>query len=161
VAFALSIEPRIYYIESDDARLLGAGPFPRTFPPIDVPVGLFYRNSPFVRKWEVKSAEDGSLLISTRTEFSRFDYNIINKDGKVYVSTEKTPQTWSVSPVGDDMFNIKLPYEDKVLTWNGGEFDAVITFEAAEGLPNQKWYFFRYDRYDNYHHGSINRFCRQ
>ncbi|KAF9273020.1 hypothetical protein BGZ74_004941, partial [Mortierella antarctica] len=76
VALALSIEPGTYYIESDDGLLLSVGPVPLIYPPMDVPVRLFERGSPFVTKWEVKSAEDGGLLISTRSGIPQFDYSI-------------------------------------------------------------------------------------
>ncbi|KAF9321458.1 hypothetical protein BG006_002612, partial [Podila minutissima] len=109
----------------------------------------------------VKSAADGGLLISTRTDIPQFHYSFVNRHGAIYVSTtQKAPQIWSVSSVGGGQFDIKLPYEDKVFTSEEDSFPQV-TLQAAEGLPNQKWNFIRVDRDNNYHRGSINRFCRQ
>ncbi|KAG0361929.1 hypothetical protein BG005_007116, partial [Podila minutissima] len=150
VALALSIEPGTYYIESDDGLLLSVGPVPLIYPPPDVPVRLFERGSPFDSKWEVRSTEDGGLLISTRSSIPQFDYRIVNRNGEVYVSaTQKTPQIWSVTSVGGGQFDIKLPYEDEVFTSDYESFPQV-TLQAAEGLPNQKWNFIRVDRDNNY-----------
>ncbi|KAF9299617.1 hypothetical protein BGZ74_008840 [Mortierella antarctica] len=154
VAIVKAIDNGIYLIEDIYGGRLGLGAIPDIYPRPDVPVRVFERDSHFVEHWKVKNADDGALTISVANGGAHDGYKIIAEGDYVFASTEKHADTWSVTSVGGDQVQIKVPYKDEVFTTGHYEF---VTLQPAQGLPSQKWNFIRIDR-ELYHR---NRFCVQ
>ncbi|KAG0041589.1 hypothetical protein BGZ83_001603 [Gryganskiella cystojenkinii] len=136
-----------YMIEDCDGKLLGIGPVPPVYPPMDVPVRLFDRGSPFAERWLVREMDDGVFVISAghgRPE----DYKIVARNDAVFVSAVKTAETWSLDMSSKKDVIIRAPHSNNVFTVEENDQYAPLKLRQDEGQNNQRFKFIRIDRDD-------------
>ncbi|KAG0067518.1 hypothetical protein BGZ92_005116, partial [Podila epicladia] len=104
------IESGVYVIQDVRGDFLGIGEFPPIFPPPDVPAGLVSRP----QRWFVEEKEGGVTISARRDDPNA--YKVVAHGDVVFMSAQKAPETWAVTSVGGNMFEIKSPFEDKVFT---------------------------------------------
>ncbi|KAF9540767.1 hypothetical protein EC957_003740 [Mortierella hygrophila] len=157
-AVASTIRPGTYLIQDVRSNLfLGIGPLLPVYPPMDVPLRLVPEHIASYEKWNVREGDDGGIIIFAG-KGGPDDYKITSRDNNVIVSVQKNPETWDAQQVGGGplVVAIKLPYEDKVFTANGGVYSEV-TLQPSIGGVNQIFRFIPIER-DLYHR---NRFTFQ
>jgi hypothetical protein len=143
---ATSLEPGVYVLHSAGAArgsVLGIGPVPLVYPPLDVPA-RYFDGGAYGERWVVQASGDGRYTI-TAGQGRPDDYSLTSRGDTVIVSARQRPVAqWSIEPAGDGRWTIAAPGDDAVVTLQRDEVPQLILV-PRDGSADQLWDFYRID----------------